>query len=158
MQAAGVQHASLAAAVRALLAERGAAGLWLGWAPTAQRAAVVAAAELGGYESAKEALVARAGSASAGGHLGVHLAASLAAGALASAASSPLDVLKSRVMLQGGSAWGAAAGLIRQEGVRGLFRGVPADFARRGPHTAVSFAVLEQLRGAWGGAGGGGSR
>ncbi len=150
------RYAGVLQALRAIAAAEGAAGLWRGWAPTAQRAALVAAAELAGYEALKEALVAWGG-AGGGGAVAVHLAASLGAGAAASALSSPWDVVRVRVMEGGGGgggAWACARALVAQEGLRGLLAGVPADFARRGPHTVVSFVVLEQLRARWGGGGG----
>ncbi len=162
MQADPARYPGLAPALRAIAGEEGLRGLWRGWAPTAQRAAVVGGAELGVYESAKEALVQRGGAAP--GAVATHLAASLAAGAAASVLSSPLDVVRVRVMEQaagaGGGryagAWECARALLQREGAGALLAGVPADFCRRGPHTVVSFLVLEQLRGQWGGGGQGG--
>ena len=39
-----------------------------------------------------------------------------------------------------------AKDIIKQEGVRGLFRGWTANYARLGPQTTVIFVVMEQIR------------
>jgi hypothetical protein len=51
----------------------------------------------------------------------------------------------------GGARYGGVLGVLRaSEGARALWAGVPADFARRAPHTVANYAVLEQLRERWG--------
>ena len=50
-----------------------------------------------------------------------------------------------------GARYGGVRGVLRAaEGARALWAGVPADFARRAPHTVANYAVLEQLRERWG--------
>ena len=123
-------------------------GLWVGALPTAARAAVVAAFEIGTYDEAKAGLVA---GGLAPGAPTTHLASALLAGAAASVASSPIDVLKSRWIIgraRYSSLADALAQTLREGGARALWRGLPGDFARRCPHTAVTYLVLEQLRGA----------
>lgn len=145
----------LVGAAAAIVREGGGVfALWRGWAPTAQRAAVVAAAEIGGYETVKEYL----------GTLGLaptatstHLLSSITAGLFASLLSSPLDVIKSRVMdggIQYGGSLQCALHTVRSEGVLALWSGVQSDFARRAPHTVTTYLVLEALRARWGGGGG----
>ena len=36
--------------------------------------------------------------------------------------------------------------IIKQEGMRGLFKGWTANYARLGPQTTVIFVVMEQIR------------
>jgi hypothetical protein len=49
-----------------------------------------------------------------------------------------------------GARYGGVRGVLRAaEGARALWAGVPADFARRAPHTVANHLMLEQLR-RWG--------
>jgi hypothetical protein len=73
-------------------------GLYKGVSPTMQRAAVVAAVELASYDECKAAIVRYTGLPEASKV--THLSASIVAGFLCTVASSPLDVIKSRVMNQ----------------------------------------------------------
>lgn len=134
----------------AVVREGGARALWRGAAPTAARAAVVAATELALYEEARERITRARGPG--GGGAGTHISAALLAGAAASMLSSPLDVVRARLMAAGGGArYGGVVGVLRAaEGARALCAGVPADFARRAPHTVANYLVLEHLRERWG--------
>lgn len=62
--------------------------------------------------------------------------------------SSPADVLKTRMMVEGGGRGLAATalGLVRAEGARGLFRGWTAAYLRLGPQTALALCLYERLR------------
>lgn len=73
-------------------------GLYKGVSPTVQRAAVVASVELASYDEIKTLLIQHAGMGSTAAS--THLTASILAGFLCTIASSPLDVIKSRVMNQ----------------------------------------------------------
>ena len=133
---------TLAAIVRA----EGVRGLWVGALPTAARAAVVAAFEIGTYDEAKALLISHG---LAPGAPTTHLTAALCAGAAASVAASPIDVIKSRWIVgraRYASLADALAQTLREGGPRALWRGLPGDFARRCPHTVVTYVVLEQLR------------
>lgn len=46
----------------------------------------------------------------------------------------------------GTGALGAMASMMRNEGVMSLFKGWTPAFIRLGPHTIVTFMVLEQLK------------
>ena len=142
-------------ALRSIYAAEGLRGLWAGVTPTAQRAAVVAAVELASYDELKELLAQRlALDAKA---VSTHLLASVSAGFLSALAASPMDVLKSRLMLQPRDA-ATGRGLlyastmdclrqsVRAEGVRALWKGLGPAFARQAPHCIVNFLVIEQLR------------
>jgi hypothetical protein len=113
----------------------GARGLYKGVSPTVQRAAVVAGVELATYDECKMALI-RLGLPEASAV--THLTASIAAGFLCTLASSPLDVVKSRVMNQPVDAQGrgmrysstadAFKKSVQAEGVLALWKGFWPNF------------------------------
>jgi hypothetical protein len=116
----------------------GARGLYTGISPTVQRAAVVAAVELASYDECKTLLVQYTGLAP--NSKVTHFAASTMAGFLCTIASSPLDVMKSRVMNQPVDA--AGRGLtytstvdclrksVAAEGVASLWKGFWPNFGK----------------------------
>lgn len=78
-----------------------------------------------------------------------HFTASLMAGLVATTVCSPADVVKTRIMNSKGSSKSAFAILtdaVKTEGPSFMFRGWLPSFIRLGPHTIVTFLVLEQLR------------
>lgn len=78
-----------------------------------------------------------------------HFSASLLAGLVATTVCSPADVVKTRIMNAKGSSGGAIhilSAAVKNEGVGFMFRGWLPSFIRLGPHTIVTFLVLEQLR------------
>lgn len=141
-------------ALSTIAREEGMRGLWKGVSPTVQRAAVVAAVELASYDECKSLLVEFTGLPASA--IPVHLGASLMAGFLCTVASSPLDVIKSRVMNQPVDAHGRGVRYsstldclrksVQAEGTLSLWKGFWPNFARLGPHCVVTFLVIEQLR------------
>lgn len=85
-------------AFRTIVKTEGFRGLYKGVSPTTQRAAIVAAVELSSYDECKLLLLRYTNWTD--GDKKTHFAASLMAGFLATVASSPTDVIKSRVMNQ----------------------------------------------------------
>lgn len=78
-----------------------------------------------------------------------HFTAAFIAGGVATTVCSPADVVKTRLM--SGGATGASGvsilkNALKNEGVGFMFRGWLPSFIRLGPHTIVTFLVLEQLR------------
>lgn len=78
-------------------------------------------------------------------------AAAVAAGAgstaVAQLATFPIDTVRRRLMAgQRGGALSVAAGIVRQHGAAGLYRGLPVSAARCVPVFAVQFAVYEAVR------------
>lgn len=79
----------------------------------------------------------------------LHFVSSLAAGGIATALTQPLDVLKTRSM---NAAPGQFKGLFdvilytAKLGPMGFFKGFVPAFVRLGPHTVLTFLLLEQLR------------
>ena len=153
--AAGPRYRNVLHALRTIAAEEGRAGLYKGVSPTMQRAAVVAAVELASYDECKTLLVSALGMAPTGAP--THLAASLMAGFLCTLASSPLDVIKSRVMNQPvdaatgrGVRYSSTLDCLRKsvaaEGVASLWKGFWPNFGRIGPHCIITFMTIERLR------------
>lgn len=144
-------------ALRVISASEGWRGLYKGVSPTMQRAAVVAAVELASYDECKSFLVRSLGLSESGSP--THFGASILAGFLCTLASSPLDVIKSRVMSQpvdpvtgAGTRYASTLDCLRKsvaaEGALSLWKGFWPNFGRIGPHCIITFMTIERLR-AW---------
>ncbi|KAG0379611.1 Mitochondrial dicarboxylate transporter [Mortierella sp. AD032] len=82
-------------------------------------------------------------------NLATHFASSLLAGLVATTVCAPLDVLKTRIMNSSGSNTSSTQmffHIVKSEGPAALFKGWLPAFLRLGPHTIVTFIVLEQLK------------
>lgn len=144
----GVHH--VAATV---LRQQGVLGLWTGVMPTTYRAAVVAAAEIGSYDEVKSALL-RHGLAREGVKL--HFATAMCSGFIATAASSPFDVVKARVMSQPrapsgagmlySGPWDCFAKSFQAEGLRFAYRGFWPNYMCKGPTVVLLFLIYEQVQ------------
>jgi len=139
----------------------GLAGLWRGVLPTAQRAALVAGVQLPVYDLTKEKLC-----ASNNPHLKesvvCHLISSLTAGVSAAVASNPVDVVRTRIMVQRRylkthhhlpvavtlyrSALHCGIHTVSTEGLTALYKGFIPAFARMGPWNVIFFIVYEKLK------------
>lgn len=78
-----------------------------------------------------------------------HFTAAFIAGGVATTVCSPADVVKTRLMSGGATGESGVSILknaLKNEGVGFMFRGWSPSFIRLGPHTIVTFLVLEQLR------------
>ncbi|KAF7732565.1 Mitochondrial dicarboxylate transporter [Apophysomyces ossiformis] len=82
--------------------------------------------------------------------LETHFGASLLAALTATTVCAPLDVVKTRIMNaqahDGKHPIRIMAHMVKTEGFPSLFRGWMPAFVRLGPHTIVTFIVLEQLK------------
>ncbi|XP_057782435.1 uncharacterized protein LOC131000510 isoform X2 [Salvia miltiorrhiza] len=138
--------------LRKMAAEEGLTGFWKGAGPEMTRAAVFTASQLATYDETKR-LVMRWTSLEDGFYL--HFIASTIAGGASTIATAPIDVVKTRLMLQRESKTvGAyknglhcAYQLLLKEGPRGFYKGAFALFTRVGPQTTITFMLCEQLRG-----------
>ena len=77
-----------------------------------------------------------------------HFTAAFIAGGVATTVCSPADVVKTRLMSGGATGESGVSILknaLKNEGVGFMFRGWLPSFIRLGPHTIVTFLVLEQL-------------
>ncbi|KAJ3528194.1 hypothetical protein NM208_g10315 [Fusarium decemcellulare] len=113
--------------------------------PNAIRAGAMTGCQLASYDGIKQSLV---DTLNLKDGIPTQLLASILAGLIATTMCSPIDVIKTRVMSQGGSSsiLGMVAELTRSEGLRWAFRGWLPSFARLGPHTAATLLLLEQHR------------
>jgi hypothetical protein len=80
--------------------------------------------------------------------LPTHLVVSGVAGLVTTTAIAPVDVVKTRMFMAAGSMtmMGTLRALYTEQGVRGLFKGWSANWARQGPMTTVVFVVSEAVR------------
>jgi hypothetical protein len=125
----------------------GLAGLYKGVIPTTLRAAVLTSAQLSSYDHTKIQL--RKLDLLPDGPI-IHFLASFVSGLVTTTATSPVDVIKTRVM---NATHGEYTGpldcllkLLRTEGPRALFRGWVPNYLRLGPHFIISLPLYEQLR------------
>jgi hypothetical protein len=157
MQAAGrTPYASVLAALREIKQEGGGwKGLWRGSGPTVQRAALLTASQVPSYDHVKHAL--KNGGYVQEGYL-CHFGCSMVAGVVAAAVTSPVDLVKSRVMTQpidpitgNGTLYSGTLDcfrkVVRAEGAAALFKGFHGQWLRLGPHTTISLMAFEHLRG-----------
>ncbi|KAI8051256.1 mitochondrial carrier domain-containing protein [Syncephalis plumigaleata] len=120
--------------LRRIMAEEGPQALLRGVGPNVQRAAIMTGSQLTSYDFFKAKLLPRPIS-----------------GLVATTACSPVDVIKTRVMnAPPGSEFKGTlrmmGHMLRHEGVSSLFKGWVAAFTRLGPHTIITFIILEQIR------------
>ncbi|BFZ64478.1 Mitochondrial dicarboxylate transporter [Saitoella coloradoensis] len=113
------------------------------------RGVLMTTSQLATYDEAKRLIL---GHTPLKDGLGTHFAASLLAGLVATTVCSPVDVVKSHIMAAQHSHASSVKVLtdaVRKEGVGFLFRGWTPSFVRLGPHTVVTFLVLEQQKKVW---------
>ncbi|KAL3517501.1 hypothetical protein ACH5RR_020090 [Cinchona calisaya] len=131
--------------------EEGMTALWKGVGPAMARAALLTASQLATYDESKQALM-RWTPLEEGFYL--HLISSTIAGAVSTLMTAPVDMVKTRLMLQRESkgagmyknGFHCAYQVLHTEGPRGLFKGGLTLFARLGPQTTITFIICEQLR------------
>lgn len=143
--------------------KEGTRGLWRGVWPTTQRSALVAGVQLPVYDWTKVQVARRR--LLRDGPV-AHLTCSLAAGLAACLASNPLDVIRTRLMVQRRylkeakisnslnkteikiyrSALECCTETARREGLLALYKGFVPAFARMGPWNVIFFLVYERLR------------
>ncbi|KAF8420120.1 mitochondrial carrier domain-containing protein [Tirmania nivea] len=132
-----------------MLTTEGPSSLFRGVWPNTLRAALMTASQLATYDEFKT-LILGAGLGSDG--VGTHFAASLMSGLVATTVCSPVDVVKTRVMVgqeKGVGVLSVLKATVRKEGVRWVFRGWVPSFARLGPHTILTFIFMEQHKQLW---------
>jgi hypothetical protein len=132
--------------------ERGWRGLYKGVFPTVVRAACLTGAQLGSYDIIKNnGLVSRLGWDPQS--VSTHLAAAWIASLVTTTAANPADVVKTRVMncssrrQQQQRQWRwHLQDIYREAGVFGFMKGWTASYLRIGPHTILSFLLIERVR------------
>ncbi|CAF0994578.1 unnamed protein product [Adineta ricciae] len=136
--------------------KEGFTGLWSGVLPTAQRAAIVCGVELAVYDWVKKQLICRYNSTDT---IGTHFLSSFTAGFAGALASTPIDVVRTRLMNQEnatrrsnvtatpyGGIVDCFVKTIKNEGFFALYKGFFPSWLRLGPWNIVFFIVFEQLK------------
>ncbi|GAB5593883.1 hypothetical protein Unana1_08783 [Umbelopsis nana] len=127
--------------------EEGVTSLMRGVGPNINRAVLMTGSQLVSYDVFKDLLLNTLGLKDG---VTVQFGSSLLAGLVATTVCSPVDVIKTRIMsassAQGTGAMAAMKDMMRNEGVLSFFKGWTPAFIRLGPHTIVTFMVLEQLK------------
>lgn len=125
----------------------GIAGFWAGVKPNVARTFLVNAAELGTYDEAKQQLQPYLGSG-----FSSHVAASGCAGFTSACTSTPVDVIKTRLMNAAGGAKqysgivDAGCQIVKQEGPLALYKGFIPICVRKLIWCATFFVSYEQIR------------
>ncbi|KAJ8748369.1 hypothetical protein K2173_003006 [Erythroxylum novogranatense] len=139
------------AEMRRIASEEGIRALWKGVGPAMARASALTASQLATYDETKRALL-RWTPLEEGFNL--HLISSTVAGTVSTLITAPIDMIKTRLMLQQDSkttkryknGFHCAYKVVFTEGPRSLYKGGFAIFARLGPQTMITFVVCEKLR------------
>ena len=145
MQVDGGRYSSAFAAFGQVAHDEGVSTLMLkGLGPSVTRGAVMAVAELVTYDQTKASF--KELGVSEG--FGLHVTCSLITGVVATTAAAPFDLIKTRCMNAAGDLSVATAlrQILKQDGMRGLFRGWVPAYCRLGPHALIQFPLLEQIR------------
>ncbi|ORX91498.1 mitochondrial carrier [Basidiobolus meristosporus CBS 931.73] len=128
-----------------IIKDEGVRCLFRGINPNMVRAIAVTSSQLASYDQIKEILIFHVGWSD---DFRTHLTCSLLAGLVATTVCSPVDVIKTRVMNSSRrmGAIGTLTSMLKNEGIRGFFKGWLPSYMRLGPHTLVTFLTLERLR------------
>ncbi|TDZ23202.1 Mitochondrial dicarboxylate carrier [Colletotrichum orbiculare MAFF 240422] len=128
--------------------EEGIMSWFRGVLPNSMRAAAMTASQLASYDTFKGMLIRHT---PMGDNLTTHFTASFLAGVMAATVTSPIDVIKTRVMsasTQEGLAH-TLAKIYKAEGLGWMFKGWVPSFLRLGPQTICTFVFLEIHRKAY---------
>lgn len=126
--------------VKRVVREEGATGLWHGVMPSMARAAVLTAAQCASYDEIKRGLMHYGG---LGDSFTTHLTSSMITGLVSTTVTTPIDVVKTQIMVRGGQ---FRMEYLYAEGISGLMKGWGASYMRLGPQTTIIFLTLEILR------------
>uniref|UniRef100_T1GU60 Mitochondrial 2-oxoglutarate/malate carrier protein n=1 Tax=Megaselia scalaris TaxID=36166 RepID=T1GU60_MEGSC len=144
-------YTSVVNALSRITTEEGFAALFRGCIPTMGRAMVVNMAQLASYSQAKGYIVQQFQMQDG---IKLHFCASMISGFITTVASMPVDIAKTRIQnmkktVDGKPEYKGTIDVLlkvsRQEGVFALWKGFTPYFCRLGPHTVLTFIILEQL-------------
>ncbi|KAL4038765.1 hypothetical protein IC575_002390 [Cucumis melo] len=134
-----------------IVSEEGLKALWKGVGPAMARAGALTASQLATYDESKRVLVKWTPLQEG---FPLHLISSTVAGVVSTLMTTPIDMIKTRLMLQRESKRAGnyknglhcAYQVVLTEGPLALYKGGLAIFARLGPQTTITFIVCEKLR------------
>ncbi|XP_075251530.1 mitochondrial uncoupling protein 4-like [Convolutriloba macropyga] len=140
-------------AFKVILSEGGVFGLWRGWLPNCQRAALVNLGELATYDQVKSHLL---NDFSMKDNAVTHSLSSAASGLVAALVGTPADVIKTRIMNQPVDSNGRPLvykGMldclfktVGEEGVLALWKGFIPIWSRMAPWSLVFWVSYEKIR------------
>jgi hypothetical protein len=125
----------------------GVLSLWRGCSLAMTRSAVLTASQVATYGEAKRAWLSLGVGAQDG--FQTHFIVSMLTGVVTTAATNPVDMVKTQMFIARGSgitAFGTLRRVLATHGPMGLFKGFSANYVRLGPQTVVTFCVGEFLR------------
>ncbi|KAG0058848.1 hypothetical protein BGZ90_004739 [Linnemannia elongata] len=131
--------------------EGGVIGLYRGLGPTLTGVAPYVALNFQAYEVLRTHLTPPGEVAPS---VGMKLVCGAVAGSFAQTVTYPLDVLRRRMQVTGmdavsykySSTWDGVKKIIKQEGVRGLYKGMVPNYLKVAPAISISFVVYEQSK------------
>ncbi|KAM9967675.1 hypothetical protein ACTFIW_001760 [Dictyostelium discoideum] len=135
--------------------EEGIISLWKGCSPNLIRAMFMTAGQVSSYDQTKQLMLA---SGYFHDDIKTHLIASTTAAFVAAVVTSPLDVIKTRIMnspktetgeLQYKGTFDCLSKTLRAEGFKAFYKGFNPYFMRLGPQTILTFIFVEQLNILW---------
>jgi len=143
-------YPNVCSAAREIVRKAGVRGLFTGYLPTLIEDVPDMAVKFATYESLRQAHEVFTGRSREEAHKLEDLAMGGVAGAMAAAATTPLDVIKTRMMVCAGSGrqtlLGAAAAVLREGGPRGLLVGCGARTVSNFINSGIFFVFFESLR------------
>jgi len=125
----------------------GVLSLWRGCSLAMTRSAILTASQVATYGEAKRAWLSLGVGAQDG--FQTHFIVSMLTGVVTTAATNPVDMVKTQMFVARGSgvtAFGTLSRVLAAHGPMGLFKGFSANYVRLGPQTVVTFCVGEFLR------------
>lgn len=145
MQAADAVGKSSWTITKDVFREEGIRGLWKGTTPSMARAGLLTAAQCATYDEVKLLFTRQFGWEDG---IGTHLAVSGVAGLVTTTVTAPVDMVKTNMFVNSGYSgpWDCVKDIYKRMGVRGLFKGWGANWARQGPMTTLVFVVNEAIR------------
>ena len=133
-------------AFRVIFKERGMRGLWRGWVPNCQRAALVNLGDLTTYDSVKHIILRKFNMKD---DYVIHTLSSICSGLIAATIGTPADVIKTRIMNEPELYKGSVdcfMKAVKNEGFISLYKGFFPTWARMAPWSLTFWLSYEQLR------------
>lgn len=125
--------------------EEGIFSMFRGCAPNIIRGLMMTAGQIASYDQAKQMMLQ---SGFFQDNVTTHFGASLFAAIVAATVTSPVDVVKTRIMSSKGlysGTWDCFVKTFKHEGVGAFYKGYMPYALRLGPHTILTFIFVEQL-------------
>jgi len=135
-------------AFKTIYQDRGFKGLYAGTSATVIRAAFLTSAQLGTYDIVKNNLLVGVFGFDRDAN-STHFVGSLITSIAATTAANPADVVKTRAMnckVGDLGSMGHMKLIYRHEGLSAFMKGWWASYFRIGPHTIISFVIIEKVR------------